>query len=128
VLLIERATEILIAVTRNQQTEILMAEVEALSADPASKAEHSQKSLELAAFKNETKALALLIGFSISVVACAGGIGILGTIVDMTAGADEKFIRGIDILLTSGLLAGGSDAFHQFVRALETFFQNANKK
>jgi hypothetical protein len=128
VLLIERATEIFIAVSRNQKTESLKAQVATLAADTTKSVDHAAKASELAEYQNETKGLALLTGFSISIIACAGGIGILKTIVDTTSGADPHFIRGIDILLTSGLLAGGSDSFHQFVRALETFFQNANKK
>ena len=70
--------------------------------------------------------IALLVGFTISAIACCGGIGILDNVIT-TTNADKTFIRAIDILLTSGLLAGGSDAFHQFVRALETFFQNAKQ-
>jgi hypothetical protein len=128
VLLIERATEIFIAITRSEKTEKLKLEVHTLKKDQSKAADLVAKTAERAAYKNETKSLSLLIGFAISVIACAGGIGILSTIVDITQGADTGFIRGIDIVLTSGLLAGGSDSFHQFVRSLETFFQNANKK
>lgn len=126
VLLIERATEILISIARSAKTETLKREAQNLSNDPAKADVLASKKTELANFQAETKSIALLIGFSLSVVACAGGIGVLKTIVDQ-ASADPTFMRGIDIVLTSGLLAGGSDSFHQFVRSLETLVQNAKK-
>ena len=126
VLLIERLTEIAIAIGRQSETDIKKAELAMLEADPTKAAEVQQRRAELASFQAKTKSAALTIGFALSVIACAGGVGILETILDTTK-ADPSFIRAIDIVLTAGLLAGGSDAFHQFVRALEIFFQNARK-
>ncbi len=126
VLLIERATEIAIAIWREphaRKKHIIVEDLTKSAAEPAKL--DLEKSL-LLDYKSETKSIALLIGFSLSVVACAGGIGILDAIVDIE-GADQGFMRGIDIVLTSSLLAGGSDAFHQFVRALEDFFGSARR-
>jgi hypothetical protein len=97
-----------------------------LQSDPI-KAE--EKAVELTAYQSETKIIALLIGFSVSIIVCSGGIGILNTIVvaDPTRG-NLRFLRGIDIVLTSGLLAGGSDSFHQVVSALENFFESTKSK
>lgn len=127
VLLIERATEIVISIWRQTDTDILKQAIELLAKDPARSADLATQSTALAAYQAETKHIALLVGFSLSVLACAGGIGILDTIIDTSKGADSHFLRGIDILLTAGLLAGGSDSVHQFVRALETVFQSAKK-
>jgi hypothetical protein len=127
VLLIERATEIAIAIWREARTQRLRQEIDTLAKNSTATDAEANKAAELLAYQAETKGIALLIGFALSVIACAGGIGILDTIVD-TTGANERFMRGIDIILTSGLLAGGSDAFHQFVRALESFFENSRKK
>jgi hypothetical protein len=119
VLLVERATEIVVSIWRGSRTQELEAELGALTGAKA--ADAPAKAQEVARYKAETKERALLTGFVISVVVCAAGVGLLGTIV--TANPTSKpFLRGVDIVLTSGLIAGGSDAFHQFVRALETFF------
>ncbi|MBM9535675.1 hypothetical protein [Desulfobulbus alkaliphilus] len=127
VLLIERATEIAIAIWREAPTQRLQQEINTLSEDSTASDAAAAKTADLLAYQAETKGIALLIGFTLSVIACAGGIGILDTIVD-TSNANKPFMRGMDIILTSGLLAGGSDAFHQFVRALESFFVSSRKK
>ncbi len=127
VLLIERATEIVISIWRQAGAEDLKQQIESLSKDPADAATRLAGARALSAYQTETKSLALLVGFSLSVVVCAAGVGLLATVVDPTQG-DPEFLRGVDILLTSGLLAGGSDAFHQFTSALETFFSESKKK
>jgi hypothetical protein len=54
---------------------------------------------------------------------CAGGVGILPSILNIDRAAPNfEFMRGVDIVMTAGLLASGSDAIHQFVRALQKFF------
>ncbi len=40
----------------------------------------------------------------------------------------ESFLRAVDIVLTAGLISGGSDAFHQFTSALEKFFKQSKAK
>lgn len=121
VLLVERATEIIITIWRQSPTNHLEEELSALKADPVRAGEAENKAKELAGYKAETKGLSLLTGFALSVVVCSAGIGLLGEIMDPASG-NRNFLRGVDIVLTSGLIAGGSDAFHQFVRTLETFF------
>jgi len=106
VLLVERATEIVITNWR--------------------KTPQTDKAEEIAKYQAETKGYSLLVGFTLSVIVCSAGIGLLGEIIDSRNGSPE-FFRGVDIILTSGLIAGGSDAFHQFVRALETFFTKSKE-
>ena len=95
VLLVERVTEIVLAFRRQANNG---------NASP-----------------DETKRVALIIGYSLGVLVCSAGVGMLSTILN-TAGANQGLIRFVDIILTAGLIAGGSDGFHQFVAAIETFF------
>jgi hypothetical protein len=126
VLLIERVTEIAIAILREAPAKKIQGEIVALQSDPL-RAE--VKEAELIAYQSETKTIALLIGFSLSIIVCSAGIGILNAIiVEDSTRANIRFLRGIDIVLTSGLLAGGSDSFHQFVSALENFFESTKSK
>ena len=122
VLLVERATEIIISIWRQAPTDKMEKELSTLSGDPK-----ARKAEELVNYKAETKSISLLVGFTLSVVVCSAGLGLLGEIIDVEKG-NTNFLRGVDIILTSGLIAGGSDAFHQFVRALETFFKTSKEK
>jgi hypothetical protein len=127
VLLVERAMEIVISIWRQAPTDQLKEELSALMGDPAKAADATAKAKELAKYQAETKGLSLLVGFALSIVVCSAGVGLLGEIIDITKG-NKYFLRGVDIVLTSGLIAGGSDAFHQFVRAIETFFTKSKEK
>jgi len=131
VVLVERVTEIIISIWRKPHTDQLKEELSALTSDASKATEAANKAKEIAQYQAQTKGLALLTGFTLSVIVCSAGVGLLGEIIDITKG-NEHFLRGVDIILTSGLIAGGSDSFHQFVRALETFFakskENAQKK
>ena len=158
VLLVERATEIVITVFRQPHTEELQSDIDALKkgaaiAAPAPPAVPAgapavpppvpavpgvaapppplnaidAKEKELAKYQSETKGIALLFGFTLGVAACSAGIGLLGAIVDVAQG-HQHFLRGIDIILTSALIAGGSDGFHQFVTTLGTFFDESKKR
>lgn len=102
VLLVERVTEIVLAFRRQAKKENMPEQ-------------------------DETKRIALIIGFSLGVLVCSAGVGMLSTILN-TEGANQGLIRFVDIILTAGLIAGGSDGFHQFVAAIETFFVESRKK
>lgn len=123
-LLIERLTEIPISISRDVGKKKLEGEIESLKDQPEKLA---KKKEELVIYKAETKSIALLIGLSISIIVCAAGIGILKTIVDTTHpdNFSDSYLRGVDILLTSGLLSGGSLPFHDFVNVIQEFFGRA---
>ena len=127
VLLVERATEIVISIWRHEPTEQLKVKIFALKRDPKSAATVMDEEKKLTKYQAETKGNALLISFTLSIIVCSAGVGLLGEIIDTTKG-NMQFIRGVDIVLTAGLISGGSDSFHQFVRAIETFFNESKKK
>ena len=126
VLLVERVTEIVVSIRYQATTDQLEEELSALKGVPAKAADAMAKAKELAKYKAETKGFSLLFGFTLSIVVCSAGVGLLGEIIDITKG-NVQFLRGVDIVLTSGLIAGGSDEYHQFVRALEKFFKKMPK-
>ncbi len=133
VLLVERATEIVITVWRQTETEMKKAHINSLNLEISKKpqadlsAELLAEQKRLASYQTETKRIALLTGLTISVLLCATGVGLLEVVIDR-ADAEIGFIRFADIVLTSGLIAGGSDGFHKFVSTLETFFIESKKK
>lgn len=127
VLLVERVTEIIIALWRQSDAEQLKTEIEDLSKDTTKSAELLFKQKSLVKYQAETKYIALLVGFAVSVIVCCAGVGLMGTVIDINKG-NANFLRGVDIFLTSGLIAGGSDSFHQFVSVFETFFIKSKKR
>ena len=126
VLLVERATEIAITIWRQSAADAMKEEISLLAKDATRADELMTKSKAFAVYQAGTKSIALLIGFSLGVIVCSAGVGLLVTVVD-TSRANINFMRGVDILLTAGLIAGGSDGFHQFTSALETFFSESKK-
>ena len=126
VLLVERVTEIVVSIRYQETADQLKEELSALRGDPKKAADVTDKAKELAKYKAKTKGFSLLFGFTLSIVVCSAGVGLLGEIIDITKG-NVQFLRGVDIVLTSGLIAGGSDEYHQFVRALETLFKSMQK-
>lgn len=129
ILLVERVTEIVITIWRQSGAEKLSAEIDLLTGDTAKASELLTKQKELAGYKADTKSIALLVGFSLSVVLCAAGVGLLGAIIEIdTTKPNAGLLRGVDIILTAGLIAGGSDGFHQFVSTLEAFFYESKKR
>lgn len=133
VLLVERVTEIVITIWRQSESESIKSEIESIGKDLAKTPDGiksldlQEKNKSLATYQSNTKSIALLVGFSISVIVCAAGVGLLDVVLD-TATGNKSFLRAVDIILTSGLIAGGSDSFHQFVSTLETFFNQSKKQ
>jgi len=125
--------EIIISIWRVPQTNRLKQQVESFTdAEKAAKPDDFKAvQQKLAEYKAKNQGIALLLGFTLAIVICAAGVGLLSVIIELpekAPGGQKSFLRGIDIVLTAGLVAGGSDAFHQFVNSLVTFFKETKKK
>lgn len=129
VLLVERAVEIIVGIWIAPQAEQLKKAIELMTVEQ--KNSHTQDYLdaenELNRYKSQTKRFTLLISFTLSTIVCVAGVGLLSNVIEERAVRDS-LMRGIDIVLTASLIAGGSDGFHQFVSALDTFFKETKKK
>lgn len=116
--LIERSTEVVVGIFRTLNKEF-DEELKRLETDLGNKntPEYRAKLNQYIAYRAGTQQLSLLVGFTMAVLLCSAGVGILASILnlDKIGPAQEQFIRGVDIVLTSGLLAGGSQAFHNIV-------------
>jgi hypothetical protein len=120
VLLVERATEVGVAIWRAEAVAILRVESRLLAKDPNRNDDLAAKNSQLAAYQAATRRRTLLVGFVIGIVVCCAGVGLLQSVVVVGAG-NGPFLRGVDIVLTAALIAGGSDGFHQFTSTLESF-------
>jgi hypothetical protein len=118
VTLIERATEVVVGIFRTLNKEF-EEELDSLEKTLGSKetVEYREKFKEYIGYRAGTQQLSLLVGFTMSVFLCAAGVGVLDSILYIPNPVEQQreFIRAVDIVLTSGLLAGGSQAFHQII-------------
>jgi hypothetical protein len=117
VVLVERSTEVVVNAIRSE--EIVMksqlARIE-LKLGNASQ-EYHELAEKLEMYKSGTQRLSLLVGLAIGVLVACTGVGFLSSILNSgkSIPVNLQLRRGVDILLTAGLLAGGSQAFHENV-------------
>jgi len=81
-------------------------------------------------YSAKSRIQALWIGLVISALIASVGIRILGTIVDITRmpAVQKSLFTGVDILLTSAVLAGGSDAINKLMKIYNSFMTTTNNK
>lgn len=128
VLLVERVIEIFTSIWRDPDANTLKQKINKFTDEQKKSRETNVLDAEknLANYKAKTQSITLLTSFTLAVVICAAGVGLLSEIINLPATApnsQKTFIRGIDIVLTAGLIAGGSDGFHHFVNSFVTFFK-----
>ncbi len=136
VLLVERLIELFVHPWRSPKTESLKMELFTFSAEgkrlrkPGHQTVDTEK--KLGSHRSKTRLVTLLAGFVIGVFISIGGVGFLNELVHVDpAAVGEKqipYLRKVDVVLTAGLIAGGSDGFHQFMKAILVFFEETTKK
>jgi hypothetical protein len=117
VVLVERATEVVVNAVRTEDV-VLSSQLTRLGQQPGvSSQEYQDLAERLEKYKSGTQRLSLLVGLTIGVLVACTGVGFLNSILNlkMAVPAHLQLRRGVDILLTAGLLAGGSQAFHENV-------------
>ncbi len=114
VVLVERSTEVAINAVRTE-TPSLESRKTLLERDQrTSEPEYADITAKLDKYKAGTQQLSLLIGMALGVLVACTGIGVLKSIlIDNPIPARLQLRRLADIILTAGVLAGGSQAFHE---------------
>lgn len=89
---------------------------------------------ELTDHRNEVQRIALKVVFFAGIVLAIGGLSILNDMFytpDTWADCDEGWcklqmylFRGMDILITGGLIGGGSKSFHQFLSNIDHYVES----
>ncbi|MCT4648494.1 MAG: hypothetical protein N4A74_26135 [Carboxylicivirga sp.] len=93
--------------------------------------DEADRNIELTDHKNKVRAIALKVVFIAGIVLAIGGLSILSDIFytpdswsDCSEGACKiqmYIYRVMDILITGGLIGGGSKSFHQFLSSIESY-------
>jgi len=138
-LFVERAIEIFLSAWRSEGADQLdLSIAQAIEELEEEQNQNSKKiKLELKDLKKKrmtysakSRIQALWIGLIISALIACVGIRILGTIVDITNMSDlqKSLFTGVDIMLTSAVLAGGSDAINKLMKIYNSFMITTNNK
>ena len=151
-LIMERALDVVLTTTRAADGEEIDREISRLTAEiadidklttAAKKTKQSQRdrdqkclqeSLETrSAQSDETRRVAMWASLVIGVLVSAAGFRALATLLDPASLQGLQPFQGatvqvIDVLLTGGLLAGGSDGIHKLMDAYRNFFEGKSKK
>jgi hypothetical protein len=137
-LFVERAVEVIISVIRDAGASPLEQACEAAQdkvdeetrVNPGSVAdlgEVHRTQAAIAAYRSETKQIALCIGFVLGLFVSLAGVRALDSIVNTVPAANWLFPIA-DIILTGAIIAGGSDGVHQMVNVFTNFMSAAADK
>ena len=96
-------------------------------------ADRASRENALGQYKATTQRWAWVTGALLGVIVAALGVRALGLFVDASEFADLRegqraWFTTLDILLTAGVLAGGSEGLHQLVNTFTNFMKRSAEK
>ena len=125
-LFVERALEVLIKVWR-QEGRIRIEQQRGTAADGDSTTDTGR----LEEYKAGTQRRALLVGLTLGILVSVSGVRLLAPIFqfDGTTGwtLQQAVFHFTDILLTAGLIAGGSSSIHELMALIDDFLKASRK-
>ena len=125
-LFVERSIEVLIKAWRQGEKSRL--EQHILSADAEAKPA-AQAALE--EYRAGTKRRALLVGLTLGILVSLSGVRLLGPIFAFDSAAQWSFQQAVfhftDIIVTAGLIAGGSATIHELMALIDDFLKTSRK-
>jgi hypothetical protein len=140
-LFLERAVDVFLTVTRNEKSEHLrhsirqvksahkekMGDNTAISRETIDPLEN-----ELHAHRSQTRSIALWTSFIVGLLVALVGVRTLQPIFCPDGkfpllGNQIKWFQAMDIFITGGLLAGGSEGFHEIIKLYRSFMEKANR-
>ena len=126
-LFVERSLEVLIKAWRQSGKSCL--EVEAQSAE-ADAREEAKKALEK--YRADTQRRALLVGLTLGSLVSLSGVRLLGPIFEFDVAGGWSFQQAVfqftDIIVTAGLIAGGSKTIHELMALVDDFLKASRKR
>ena len=125
-LVVERSLEVFIKAWRQGDKLLLEKKVQSTNGGSAVEAESA---LEI--YKAGTQKRALLLGLIFGILISLSGVRILGAIFEFTDAKGWLFQHALfqltDILLTAGLIAGGSKTIHELMGLIDNFLRQSRQ-
>jgi hypothetical protein len=127
-LFLERALEVFVNTWRGPKQDDLDRKVQ--DAEPASLQTAKQAQAD---YKSNTRRIALWTAFGLGILVSAVGIRTLQSLIQADAlGSLPKFqvgtFRLLDVFLTGGLIAGGSEGIHKLTQVYTNFMETTSEK
>ena len=124
-LFVERSLEVLLKAWR--QGEKMRLEAQVRTADEGGR---TAAEAELREYRAGTQRRALLAGLTLGLMVSLAGVRLLGPIFDLaTASAFQRAVfQFTDIVLTAGLIAGGSAAIHELMALIDDLLRAGRKR
>ncbi len=127
-LFVERALEVLIKAWRQGGRIHLEGEIRSESDDQVK----AGKEKQLEQYKAGTQRRALLGGVTLGILVSLAGVRLLGPIFDVSGSATSGFQAAVfqfaDIVITAGLIAGGSTTIHELMALIDDFLKASRKR
>lgn len=135
-LFMERVQEVIVKAWRQSERIQLESTLEEANAaykskqDDNSAASVAQAKLALKNYQNDTKNFAFAIGLSIGFLFALVGLRCLAEIMDYEnlVGFQEVLFEFADLIVTAGVIAGGSDAVHKLISIFTDSFDATRKR
>ena len=132
-LFLERAQEVFISAWREMGRKPLETTLEKEKGETSPTADDIKKAEDaLAAYKSTTGRISFLVLLSAGVIISLVGLRSLESFVDLgrTGWTDTQgwWFSVVDIVLTGGLIGGGSDGIHKLVSVVTDFLDSTRKK
>ena len=125
-LFVERALEVLLKAWRQGGRIRIQGKIATSTDDSRAAAER-----ELQEYKTDTQRRALLIGLTFGILVAVSGVRLLGPIFEFNPATDWTFQFAVfqftDILITAGLIAGGSTTIHELMALIDEFLRRSRK-
>ena len=126
-LFVERSLEVFIKAWRQAGKSSL--EEDARSADAPDKAK-AEKALEI--YRTGTQRRALLLGLTLGILVSLSGVRLLGQIFEFGVAdgwsLQQAMFQFVDIIVTAGLIAGGSATIHELMALVDDFLKASRKR
>ncbi len=124
-LFVERSLEVLIKAWR-QGGKSLIEE----KARTAAESDRAAVESELQEYKAGTQKRALLLGLTLGIMVSLSGVRLLGVLFD-SGGATASFQQAVfhftDVVLTAGLIGGGSATIHELMALIDDFLKASRR-
>ena len=124
-LFVERSLEVLLKAWR--QGEKTRLEEQVRTADEGGR---TAAETELRDYRAGTQRRALLAGLTLGLMVSLSGVRLLGPIFDLAAASafQQAVFQLTDIVLTAGLIAGGSATIHELMALIDDFLRASRKR
>jgi hypothetical protein len=115
-IIVERSLEVFNMIWRRPAREKLELEIE----HETNKGKKQEMEHALKAYRGRTRTLAMYLGFAAGVVIAMAGVNVLGVLFDVTElpRVQAALFKSADIVITAGLIAGGSKALNETIKAI----------